>query len=323
MPVGARRAGGLRLRQRCINAGKAAVRERAGGKGMRACDLTTAGVHIMSARVIRGMPAPHRVLGFTLIENAVSLSVIALVLGSIMVPLQTQIENRKVDETRRMLELAQDMLLGFAAANGYFPCPADLKSKGQEPLGTNHLTGNCPVSHGYLPAALLGFRPTDEEGYALDAWGGTAHRIRYAVSDRSIGGVSNAFTRTNGLRSAPLTSFASTPLFLVCQSGNGVSADDCGTSVTLASNAVTVIWSVGANGATGGTSVHEAQNPNPNGGSADRVFVSRGVSGVPGNEYDDIVTWIPVTTLLARLLTAGQFTPVGQTAVSPGALARE
>ena len=30
------------------------------------------------------------------------------------------------------------------------------------------------------------------------------------------------------------------------------------------------------NGATGGTSAHEAQNPNPNGGSADSVFVSRG-----------------------------------------------
>jgi len=255
--------------------------------------------------------------GFTIFEHAVSLSVIALVLGSIMVPLQTQIENRKIDETRRMLELAHEMLLGFAAANGYFPCPADASSNGQEPLGTNHVTGGCAVSHGFLPAALLGFRPTDAQGYGLDAWEGSAQRIRYAISNQSVGGVANAFTRTNGLRSVPLASFAATPLFHVCQSGNGIAAADCGSAVTLASNAVAVVWSVGANGATGGQSVHEAQNPNPNGGSADRIFVSRAISSVPGNEFDDLVTWIPVTTLLARLVAAGQFTPAGHTAASP------
>jgi hypothetical protein len=68
---------------------------------------------------------------------------------------------------------------------------------------------------------------------------------------------------------------------------------------------------------TGGTSVHEAQNPNPNGGSADRVFVSRGPSSVAGHEFDDLVTWIPVPTLLNRLVIAGQFSPVGQNATSP------
>src|SRR5688500_14876489 len=68
--------------------------------------------------------------GFTLLEHAVSLSVIALLLGSIMVPLQTQIENRKIDETKRMLDVAQELLLGFAAAHGYFPCPATATSAG-------------------------------------------------------------------------------------------------------------------------------------------------------------------------------------------------
>ena len=271
----------------------------------------------MSGCHVRADPSRKAVSGFTLLEHAVSLSVIALVLGSIVIPLQTQIETRKVDETRRMLELAHEMLLGFAAANGYFPCPADNASNGQEPLGTNHVTGSCPVSHGFLPAALLGFRPTDAQGYGVDAWEGSAQRIRYAVSDQSVGGVPNAFTRTDGLRSVPLASFGATPLLHVCQSGNGGSAVDCGTAVTLAANAVAVVWSVGANGRTGGSSVHEAQNPNPNGGSADRVFVSRGVSHVPGYEFDDIVTWMPVTSLVSRLLFAGQFTPAAQTSASP------
>ena len=263
------------------------------------------------------MHARHRTTGFTIFEHAVSLSVIALVLGSIMIPLQTQIEARKVDETRRLLEAAQDMLLGFAAANGYFPCPADASSNGQEPLGTDHLSGACPVSHGFLPAALLGFRPTDAQGYAVDAFEGAGRRIRYAVSTQTIGGVTNALTRTNGLRSVPIASFGAAPLLYICQSGNGVTAADCGTAVTLASNAVAVVWSVGANGANGGVSVHEAQNPNPNGGSADRVFVSREISNVAGNEFDDLVAWIPATTLVTRLMMSGQFTPAGHTTLTP------
>jgi type II secretory pathway pseudopilin PulG len=255
--------------------------------------------------------------GFTLLEQAIALSVVALLLGSILVPLQTQIENRKIDETRRMIDLAQEMLLGFASANGYFPCPADAASNGNESSGTNHVTGSCPAFHGYLPAALLGFKPADAQGFALDAWAASSNRIRYAVSSRTIAGVPNALTRINGLRSIPLNSLGNTPLFHVCQSGHGVAAADCGSAVTLASNAVAIVWSVGSNGATGGTSVHEAQNPNPNGGTADAVFVTRTPSNVPGHEFDDIVGWISATTLLSRLVLAGQFTPAAQSALSP------
>ena len=261
-------------------------------------------------------------LGFTILEHAVSLSVIALVLGSILVPLQTQLESRKIEEPRRTLEIAHEMLLGFAAANGYFPCPADASSNGQEALGANHGTGSCRVYSGYLPAALLGFTPADAQGYGVDAWDTRFNRLRYAVSDQTVGGVTNVFTRANGMRSVPLASLGATPLLVICQSGSGATASDCGTAVTLASNAAVVVWSVGANAATGGTSVHEAQNPNPNGGSADRVFVSRATSNVPGHEFDDVVSWIPATALLSRLVLAGQFTPVAQSAVSPPPLAR-
>ena len=255
--------------------------------------------------------------GFTILEHAVSLSVIALLLGSIMVPLQTQIENRKVDETKRTLELAQEALLGFFAANGYFPCPADLASNGHEPIGANHATGACPTYYGFLPAGMLGFKPVDAQGYAVDAWDGAANRIRYAVSDRTIAGVSNVFTRANGTRAVPLASLGAGSHFDICQSGVGATASDCGASVTLASNAVVVVWSTGPNAAIGGTSVHEAQNPNARGGSADRVFVTRTVSTTPGHEFDDVLTWLPMPALLTRVVLAGHFTPAAQTSVSP------
>jgi type II secretory pathway pseudopilin PulG len=268
-------------------------------------------VHVVKA------PTSRVAHGFSLLELAIVLFVAALLLGSILVPLQTQVENRKVDETRRSLELAHDMLLGFAAANGYFPCPADASSKGQEAAGSNHASGACALWQGYLPAALLGFRPVDSDGYALDGWGLASNRIRYAISNHTVAGVSQPFTRLNGLRSLPISSLGNPALFHICQSGNGVTATDCGSALTLASNAVAVVWSVGANAATGGTSVHEAQNPNPNGGTPDYVFVTRTPSTVPGTEFDDVVTWIPATALISRLVQTGQFTPAAQTAMSP------
>lgn len=261
------------------------------------------------------MKAPR---GFTILELTISLFVIALLLGSILIPLQTQVQERKIDESKRLLEQAQEALLGYAAANGYFPCPADGASNRQEASGTNHTTGYCPVWYGYLPAAVLGFKPTDAQGYAVDAWGFASNRIRYAVANQTTAGITNPYTRTNGLRSIPISSFAAMPMLFICQSGSGVNPGvDCGSAVTLASNAAVVIWSVGANGATGGSSIHEAQNPNPHGGSTDRIFVSREHSTVTGSEFDDILVWISATALLSRLVLVGQFMPAAQTATSP------
>lgn len=247
--------------------------------------------------------------GFTMIELAVALFLLALIFGSIAVPLQTQVEMRKVGETARIVDAARTALLGYAAANGYLPCPADEGSVGQEAPGTDHETGYCPTYFGFLPAAALGMDAVEALGYVVDAWGSPANRIRYAVAPYSIGSVANALTRVNGMRTAGVAR-ASDPalsLFHVCDSGSGNSAGaSCGKAVTLASSAPAIIWSSGANAATGGVSLHEAQNPNANGGSADRLFVSRARSNAAGAEFDDIVSWIPMSVLLHRLLAAGQ-----------------
>lgn len=72
----------------------------------------------------------------------------------------------------------------------------------------------------------------------------------------------------------------------------------------LTSKAPAVLWSVGRNARTGGRSVDEAENPNPNGGSADPVFVSRPRSTREGDEFDDVVTWIPLPLLVNRMVSA-------------------
>lgn len=282
--------------------------------------------------VTASSPSPERVRGFTLIEMAVAMFIIALLLGSILVPLQTQIESRNFENTQRILEQAREALLGYAAANGRFPCPASAANNPTVPNGAEHFfspggtaaNGICHASVtfpsvyiGWLPAATLGFTPVDASGYAVDAWGQSLdrNRIRYAVSSQTINAITLPFTKTSGMRSAGMSNIASaTTLLYVCNRGTGVVAGtNCGTAVTLTSNAPVVIWSVGPNAVittgptAGGTSVDELQNPNPTAGfSADRIFVSRTKSGGTSGEFDDIVTWIGPPTLFNRLVAAGQ-----------------
>ena len=234
----------------------------------------------------------------------------ALLLGSMLVPLQSQVRSRKLDETDRILVQAREALLGYVAANGYFPCPASSTSNGQEAV-PNHANGTCDASVtfataliGFLPAVTLGFTPVDGSGYALDAWGLPQNRIRYAVANATVGGVTNPFTKTGGMRSATMASIQSTTtttLLYVCNTGVGVTATGCAaTTNELSDNAIAVIWSLGENAPTGGSAPHEDKNLNNT-----RVFVLAPYSTNAGSIFDDQLTWIGPPTLFNRMISAG------------------
>lgn len=254
--------------------------------------------------------------GFTLIEMAVVLVVVSLVLGSLLVPLASQVEQRKIHATEQILEQARDAVLAFAAARGRLPCPAGTAG-GQEVLTTNAAVGDCANFWGFLPAATLGLSPLDANGYARDGWGGEVrdgsnfdqNRIRYAVRNANVGGQNFVFTKTGGIRAAGMTAISTfadlNSLLYVCNAGGG-GGSNCGSAFTLTSEAVAVVWASGPNAATGGTSVDEAENPNPNGGSADRVFVSRPWGAGAGLEFDDQMVWITPPLLFQRMIAAGQ-----------------
>jgi hypothetical protein len=250
---------------------------------------------------------------------AIAIALITLLLGSLLVPLQSQVESHKNDQTQRILDSAREALIGYAAANGYFPCPADYAggSSGQEATGSTHTAGagTCPatvtatgasgVYIGYLPAVTLGFTPTDANGYAVDAWGLTQNRIRYAVSSQAVNSVNRPFTTVNGMRSAGMSNIMNTSLLNVCNTATGSTSTSCAAGTTLTSNAIVVVWSLGPNAATGGTSAQEVENAEAL-ASADRVFVMRDKSSVSATEFDDIVIWISTPMLFSRLIAAGQ-----------------
>ncbi len=251
--------------------------------------------------------------GFSLIELAVAVFVVALFLSSILVPLTSQVAQRRFSDTQKTLADIKEALLGFAMANGRLPCPASAASNGVESFaaGGSAANGNCSnFFDGFLPAVTLGFTPIDAQGYALDGWGLVQNRIRYAVSNQSLTApdgtvITNPFTRVNGMRNATIAVIAAGNLLYVCSTGTGITTS-CAANTTLTANAPLVVWSVGANAVDGGTSVDEAQNPNPNGGSADRFFVYHPPSSGTGAEFDDLVTWVSVGNLTSRLVAAGQ-----------------
>lgn len=249
--------------------------------------------------------------GFSLLEVLLALAVLTLALGGLAMPLATQVALRRQAETQRTLDEAREALLGFAALHGRLPCPASPASRGNEAFapGGSALDGRCERFHdGLLPAASLGLAALDDEGYLRDAWGHTpASRIRYAVfgSGESLGGVSNALTRTNGMRAATLLSLGSAPHYLyVCHASAGASLSDCGPAANqVTRRAVFVLISAGPN-------AHRAPAPGSDEArnqDSTPVFVSRH-TGAVGDlaAFDDVLTWASAATLASRLIAAGR-----------------
>ena len=264
--------------------------------------------------------------GFSLVEIAVVLVIISVLVTIVAVPLATQIEQRRGDETRKQIELAKEALIGFAMANGRLPCPADpnpMSTNGTAShcqLGTGSCTattvtttailahGKCAYSNGMLPAVTLGIAPVDAQGYAVDGWqdSSTLHRIRYAVSNFQSPAGTFPVTATNGIRTATMDTVALPASVHLYVCGLGLTAASSTTAcsagvTTLTDRAVAVVYSIGKNATTAFASL-SFDEQNNQGNSADIVFTSGDASAT----FDDIVSWISLNTLFARMVQAGK-----------------
>jgi type II secretory pathway pseudopilin PulG len=225
--------------------------------------------------------------GFTLAELAVVMLIIMLILGGVLIPLGTQIRNKRVTDTQKTLEEIKDALIGFAIVNKRLPRPAESSTVGTE------RTSNCVdvTCTGFVPWATLGVSK-------LDAWG---KMIRYSV--------------TPSFANSPPT-----PTITISTAGdkNVKTRNNTGTLVDLATNVPVVILSFGAKNY--GTSDFNTLTPNNSITNVDETsntdgtgnyknFVSRiptDITSTAGGEFDDVVTWIPTTILINRMVTAGQ-----------------
>jgi hypothetical protein len=65
----------------------------------------------------------RNITGFTLVELTLVLFIITLLLGGLLVPLATKLEQEGRDRTSLMLDEIKETLLGYAVINGRLPCP--------------------------------------------------------------------------------------------------------------------------------------------------------------------------------------------------------
>lgn len=276
--------------------------------------------------------------GFSLIELAVVLVIVATAIAGFLAVLTPQLAMVSYRQTSTQLAEVSDAIVAFAMVNRRLPCPATAASAGREAFCTN-ATGVCapvvfvPPATGrgrcaaaqnasFVPAATLGIgglRPIDN--LLPDAW---TYPIRYVTNtvtnvttnntDVGLGCAAGAntcfpFTQFNGLWNAyynPTVAPPPSSLF-VCASATGINAVNCNTATQL-SNPAFVVYSTGANG-TGTlalTDVDELANIN-----ADSVFVSHDKTepGAANGAFDDLFRWVTVPQLLQKMSANGVFSP--------------
>jgi type II secretory pathway pseudopilin PulG len=264
-------------------------------------------------------PARAAALGFSLVELAVVMTIVALLLGGLIYTLSAQIEQRNFEDTRRRLDQARELLLGYAIVNGRLPCPATAVSAGEEsPVGG----GTCTTGYaGWLPAKTIGFPQVDSGGYAIDIWG---NRIRYAVStatpynsaspqvcrpvNSATPPVTPHFTQKDNLRANGVDCQPND--LLVCKSANlppAITSTTCGgaaNQIMTTSLVVAIIFSTGKNGfqAPCATCIDELANQ---AGNATFVSHAPAPSEAANGEFDDQFTWITVGELYGRMIAAG------------------
>ena len=261
--------------------------------------------------------------GFSLVEIAIVLVILAILITAVGIPLATQLDLQKTKDTEKQLDTIKEAIYGFAMANGRLPCPASATSAGSESFcsaaspaacGTASLvynvatnngrcfsSGSVPPADGFVPSATLGLAPVDSSGFIQDGWadGSATRRLRYAVSDTIVGAVRNVLTQTDGIKLATMAGVATAPsFFYICAPGLSippVPTASCAPVQELTRLAPFTIYSLGKDAS--GTTLDSANNQNN-----DIVFTSGGQTA----EFDDLVTWGSLNTLFARMVQAGK-----------------
>lgn len=222
------------------------------------------------------MRCPQR--GFSVIELAVAVLILTLLLGSILVPLATQVEQRKVNDTRRALEEIREALVGFAIINGRLPCPDTDSDPAAAGYGIEEPACSAdPVTEGYLPWKSLGVAQMDAFGVK-----------RTSAASPRIGDWRYRVDRNFAVTFSLATGFGADALTVRDSTGNAL------TSST--ERPVAIIISAGPDTVANGQNAVSSFEPTGGIYQAD----------VPSATFDDILIWISRPILLNRMVAAGK-----------------
>lgn len=237
--------------------------------------------------------------GFTLVEMAIVLAIIALMLGTGLTLLSAQQDQRRIEDTNTLLSTTNEALIGFAlshtaATDGrpYLPCPD--RTAG---IGANDgiedraaIPGPCAVPEGNLPWVTLGLTPQ------TDAW---SNRLRYRVTStfsNSVNGMQLTF-------SPPSANAGDISVFDSAAAVNAVVTAVPAVIVSHGRNGLGAINTTGARNPAPPANTDEAANTDEN-----ATFVSHSLApaGAPGGYFDDQLIWLSPNILFNRMVQAGK-----------------
>ncbi len=207
-------------------------------------------------------------VGFTLIELAIVLTIIAVIMGGGLSIYADKLQAGRVEETRNRLDRVEDALKLYVQTYGTLPCPArgdaGIDEVSSNPFGRQDCAGGHPNAYyafgnGTRAAAcwgsgnvdqarytLVGVVPTRTlsipDAYAFDGWN---NRIMYVVDNNYTRGVTSATTCWN------TDTTAAGAAAIIIQDANGNEKTNCGgdcAAVGPGARAVYVLFSYGANG---------------------------------------------------------------------------
>lgn len=221
----------------------------------------------------------HPCAGFSLIELAVVLCILALLSTGLIQGLAAQRHYAGQREALVQLNGAVETLLAFAMLNGRLPCPANATLASDEPAAGRE---DCALAggHGVLPWATLGLAETDP-------WG---QRLSYYAQPQFTAAV-------------PPEAHAAFTLETV---GNARIRDALATDHDIAADLPAVIVSHGQRG--GGAYLPSGRQQDGAGGEesenadADLSFIAH----PPTPEFDDQLAWIIPSLLKSRLVAVGK-----------------
>jgi prepilin-type N-terminal cleavage/methylation domain-containing protein len=215
----------------------------------------------------------HPQTGFTLVEMAVVLAIVALLLGGLLPTISGQIDQQHRRETKKQLDEIQQALIGFAIVNGRLPCPATATTATTD---TAHDPGkeNCAISSGVIPWATLGVGETD-------AWG---RRFTYVATPIFINA---AFTLTS----------AGTLTIKNSSSGSSVATTIPAIIISHGQNGYGAYLPTGVPLPTTSAGTDEKENTD-----GTTPFVSHDNT----TDFDDLVVWMSPNILLNRMVAAGK-----------------
>lgn len=211
--------------------------------------------------------------GFTLIEMAVVLAIVALLLGGLLPTISGQIDQQNRRETRKQLEEIQQALTGFAIVNGRLPWAADPTIPTTNVALSPGMEVNL-LSTGVVPWAALGIKETD-------AWG---RRFTYVATPAFNGAITLTLGGT-----------------LTIKNSSG------GAGAIIANTIPAVVISHGPNGY--GAYLPTGIPIPTTGASADEIDNTNGTPFVSHDNtpnFDDMVVWLSSNILFERMVAAGK-----------------